>query len=44
MTPEPAAPPPVLLTPHTYTSITNKIAGIVLREGTGRVWNGGGGG
>src|SRR5215475_1784545 len=38
MTPEPAAPPPVLLTRHTYTSITNKIAGIVLHEGTGRVW------
>jgi molybdopterin-containing oxidoreductase family membrane subunit len=40
MTPEPRreAPPPVLLTRHTYTSITDKIAGIVLREGTGRGW------
>jgi Ni/Fe-hydrogenase subunit HybB-like protein len=42
MTPEaarqPEAPPPVLGAPHTYASITNKIAGIVLRQGTGRAW------
>src|SRR5215467_3782461 len=38
MTPESAPPPPVLLTRHTYTSITDKISGIVLREGTGRAW------
>jgi molybdopterin-containing oxidoreductase family membrane subunit len=42
MTAEPArrpeAPPPVLLSRHTYTSITDKISGIVLRQGTGRLW------
>jgi molybdopterin-containing oxidoreductase family membrane subunit len=34
----PETPPPVLATRHTYTSITDKIAGIVLRQGTGRAW------
>jgi Ni/Fe-hydrogenase subunit HybB-like protein len=35
---DPAAPPPVLAAPHTYTTITDKISDIVLREGTGRGW------
>jgi molybdopterin-containing oxidoreductase family membrane subunit len=34
----PTGPPPVIAYPHTYTSITEKIAGIVLRRETGRGW------
>src|SRR5690242_10227923 len=33
-----AAAPPVVAAPHTYTTITDKIAGIVLRRGATRGW------
>ena len=33
-----SAPPPVIAAPHTYTSLTDKIAGIVLRRRTSRGW------
>src|SRR5205085_11086993 len=36
--PAPGAPPPVLGAPYTYTTITDKIAGIVLRQRFGRLW------
>ena len=32
------APAPVIAAPHTYTTITDKIAGIVLRRGAARGW------
>ena len=34
----PSGPPPVIGAPHTYTSVTDKIAGIVLTQRTGRGW------
>src|SRR5438445_8194710 len=44
-TPTPSSPemstptaPPVIAAPHTYTSITDKIAGIVLTRGARRGW------
>src|SRR5207249_1873974 len=36
--PSGSAPPPVIGAPHTYTSITDKIAGIVLARGARRGW------
>src|SRR6058998_3858328 len=36
--PSGSAPPPVIGAPHTYTSITDKIAGIVLTRGARRGW------
>jgi len=36
--PAPGAPPPVLAAPYTYTTITDKIAGIVLRQRFGHLW------
>jgi Ni/Fe-hydrogenase subunit HybB-like protein len=38
MTTPASAPPPVIAAPHTYTSITNKISGIVLQRRTSRAW------
>src|SRR5438128_9821924 len=36
--PSGSAPPPVIGAPHTYTSITDKIAGIVLTRRARRGW------
>ena len=38
MTTPASAPPPVIAARHTYTSITNKISGIVLQRRTSRAW------
>ncbi len=38
MRPEAAAAPPVLGAPYTYTTVTDKIAGIVLKRGASRGW------